>query len=815
MMKKKAKLEMETLGKILLLTAFLIIVLLLFKGCRDQAQHVGVVGVNEYTCWLSHTTKAQLSSIIPSLCNPIDVVEPQDSEGIALLMRKCWWMFGQGEGDVNWRWEDDAHTCYLFTPKEDIYITDLEEHLRKYGRKGEVSEEDSTWTYIHKEGDVKTRICFDKKFEEKEDGKLQKGKRYFIMYYYENVAWLSKEKKGNDGILISRDPEFGKGQTGPLAYFLQFFKEYCSTPESRLEIKGEEENAIKLFDTLVKNIKTCFEKIKDKDCVCDDSDVNIESNLPRDYHIEISNTGEKQYSILLYHFAELIKSEDIKNIRLGLLESSKRYNCEFGLIEKPQPLRLEKPRYELLYSPNNHKILYEKNCLKEGETYPVLYFTSSRLSQEKCSEISAEGEKEKTEEEQEKTEAEQGLEIFLGKGTTIPESIVLDKNRIGEEDKIYIAYEYDCGSVDAMKSCMDVKEHNLIKAELKLKSEPEPGFLGRITNFFKTPLYTYQINQEQTKEIAKGKTFSRGYVDIIINTDQLKENEEYTLTINAYDESDKRTTYETVLTKTFKFNFVPLESECKTLAKGKEEKFKLYFIGDQYLSLGNFEADLSNIVDYEGKEYGIFSIEPFKSHREKFTIYYNSYTQGTAEDLVRKCPQSILLFLVDKPFRSYVSYVEDHLGGLGAGVAYISTIKESIMPLQKTSVHEFGHAFADLADEYEDEKEGNYPKQPNCAPDKETAKEWWDDLEGTGAGNLKIGYFDGCAYIEKNIRPVQNSVMRHQDEVSSAEWKHGFGPVNERCLLKILTEEGTCEEPEDLDEMRKYTKQVKEAYSKI
>lgn len=843
-MKKKAKLEMETLGKILLLTAFLIIFLLLFKGCKDQMENVGVVGLNEYICWLSQAMKADLTFLFPSACNPIDVDEPQTMEGIASLMRKCWWMHGQGEKDIVssegtitkladktiFKWWDVARTCYLFTPKEDIHLTKIEEYLHTHDRVGNEVRKDSkpsTWYYIQKEDKKERGVCFDKNLLEKEEGKLQKGKRYFIIFYDERSQFL-KAEENRDKIMISRDPNFGESQTG-ISGTLRTWGEVlkgllklksiwgrCYDPKVAQIIEAEESKAENFFNKIKNIFMTCSQITEPVECVCDNSDINP-SELPRGYKINIKAppAGSDEYTLSLINKDGKISLQSKIKMKLGQWSERKLFetcdDSQAGIIQ--YEINMDRTAMYFVY-------YYPDYCHEGNREKSAIYLASYQaektfppnIARGTCSKVSAEGKKEQIEEEEEE---ETGLEIFLGKGTTIPESIVLDKNRIGEEDKIYITYEYDCDSAGAMESCMNVKGHNLIKAELKPKSEPEPGWWERVKNFFGTPLYIYEINQEHAKEIARGKIFSRGYIDIIINTDQLKENEDYTLTINAYDESDKKTTYKTVLTKTFKFNFVPLESECKTLAKGKEEKFKLYFIGDQYLSLGNFEADLSTIVDYEGREYGIFSIEPFKSHKEKFAIYYNSYTQGTAEDLVRKCPKSILFFLSDKPFRSYVLlYVESNLGGLGAGVAYISTVKESTMSLQRTGVHEFGHAFAALTDEYEDEREGDYPSQPNCAPDKETAKEWWGDLEGVGTGNLKTGYFEGCAYVEKNIRPVQNSVMRHQMEVKSAEWEHGFGPVNERCLLKILTEEGTCEEPEDLDQMKKYTKQVREAYSK-
>ncbi len=90
-------------------------------------------------------------------------------------------------------------------------------------------------------------------------------------------------------------------------------------------------------------------------------------------------------------------------------------------------------------------------------------------------------------------------------------------------------------------------------------------------------------------------------------------------------------------------------------------------------------------------------------------------------------------------------------------------------------VHELGHAAFELKDEYVYEPDGDHHGKPNCAPDVETAKEWWGDLESEGAG-----YFQGCAYIKENVRPTEVSVMTTLDETLE------FGPVNERTIESVF-----------------------------
>jgi hypothetical protein len=93
-------------------------------------------------------------------------------------------------------------------------------------------------------------------------------------------------------------------------------------------------------------------------------------------------------------------------------------------------------------------------------------------------------------------------------------------------------------------------------------------------------------------------------------------------------------------------------------------------------------------------------------------------------------------------------------------------------------LHEFGHSFGKLADEYVEPQLGDRPKSPNCAPDILTAQKWW-------AGVNDVGYYEGCSYTEDNIRPTFNSIMR-------AHWilKDDYGEVNKQALLSILNKYG-------------------------
>ena len=172
--KKKAKLEMETLGKILLLTAFMIIFLIMFKGCKDSFSDVGLVGMKEYFCWGSNLVNAKGSSLFPTTCSPTIIEGDMERKDISDLIRRCWWMYGKGELDIKSEGVikgivtesiDKVYTCYAFEPKEDISLISLREHMQDYtiGNKKAEEAEDAAWYYIQKGTKEENAICFEKK----------------------------------------------------------------------------------------------------------------------------------------------------------------------------------------------------------------------------------------------------------------------------------------------------------------------------------------------------------------------------------------------------------------------------------------------------------------------------------------------------------------------------------------------------------------------------------------------------------------------------------------------------------------------------
>jgi hypothetical protein len=123
-------------------------------------------------------------------------------------------------------------------------------------------------------------------------------------------------------------------------------------------------------------------------------------------------------------------------------------------------------------------------------------------------------------------------------------------------------------------------------------------------------------------------------------------------------------------------------------------------------------------------------------------------------------------------------------------------------------VHEFGHGFGALGDEYfdsstgydEDEfyAEGVEPWEPNVTAETDREKLKWRDLvpadvpiptPSPGPYDGKVGAFEGAGYKAKGLyRPTRDSNMFHKGLLP-------FGPVNERAIETMISYYTDAEAP--------------------
>ncbi|MEA3430387.1 MAG: M64 family metallopeptidase [Nanoarchaeota archaeon] len=265
------------------------------------------------------------------------------------------------------------------------------------------------------------------------------------------------------------------------------------------------------------------------------------------------------------------------------------------------------------------------------------------------------------------------------------------------------------------------------------------------------------------------------------------------------------------------------DQRCKALITNgnQHDKADILFIGDGYFYDSELIGDIENFIDYEGirgstNNEGLFSIEPFKSHKERFNIWYtvvgNEISHNKRDDIssfgwvpsvtdvhhiAMKCQGYDYVVVLSKySYRSHATF---------DGFSYCS-IMDSYPGRLVT--HEFGHSFGKLADEYYNFKTANDVNGivedilfggstgPNCRKTMASAQTGWGDI---AASDQNVNYFKGCGgdcseECANWVRPTELSVMnnhRLKEGTSPDDKTTGppFAPwyaVNERELLKEL-----------------------------
>ncbi|MBR3387549.1 MAG: peptidase M64 [Bacteroidales bacterium] len=243
--------------------------------------------------------------------------------------------------------------------------------------------------------------------------------------------------------------------------------------------------------------------------------------------------------------------------------------------------------------------------------------------------------------------------------------------------------------------------------------------------------------------------------------------------------------------------------------------------------------------DAERVALALFGHEPFASRRDKFSVravFAPSKDSGvsvprqdawkrtvadthfdtfyTDRYLTTSAQQKVYDLIGTVPFEHIVVMVNTGIYG-GGGIYNSLTIMNSDHPtFVPVMVHEFGHAFGGLADEYAygDQVETSYPAdtepwEPNITTLHDFAAKWQDMLpQGTPIPteqddldkqdvrriwhtftpeqkqllNLKLGVFEGAGYQSKGVyRPVQECRMR----INECE---EFCPVCTRAIVRMI-----------------------------
>lgn len=190
-----------------------------------------------------------------------------------------------------------------------------------------------------------------------------------------------------------------------------------------------------------------------------------------------------------------------------------------------------------------------------------------------------------------------------------------------------------------------------------------------------------------------------------------------------------------------------------------EDRIDVAILPSDYNDLSKFKSDALKLIDFSGSKGGLFSYEPFSSSKGRFNFYIINSTEDLEcsrncqnipslvccnDEKVSKtasqCPSDYIFVLIDsKEFCGTASYYAKVCNGWNLG---------------QVGVHEFGHAFGGLGDEYDYQKV--YPQYkvqeaiyPNC--DVEKCPKW---------KSFWSGCFMGCG-LSASFRPTDKGCIMY------------------------------------------------------
>ncbi|CAM2068339.1 Fibronectin type III domain-containing protein [Sulfidibacter corallicola] len=237
------------------------------------------------------------------------------------------------------------------------------------------------------------------------------------------------------------------------------------------------------------------------------------------------------------------------------------------------------------------------------------------------------------------------------------------------------------------------------------------------------------------------------------------------------------------------------------------DRIDIVFFGDGYTraELGDYARDVDTVIQ------SYFDTEPYRSYRDFFnvlrvdavsnqsgvdhpelgqyrdTAFEGTYNCGGVQRLIcvdTNEVQSVAgrVLAADARDTLIVIVNDDEYGGSGGAVSVISTNGQTV----DLALHEIGHSFGRLADEYTYNSERCDRREPSernvTAQTRRDAIKWnhWIDastpIPTTGDRGAEVGLFQGGRYCTTGIyRPTDNSMMRTLGRP--------FHAVNEEALI--------------------------------
>lgn len=233
-----------------------------------------------------------------------------------------------------------------------------------------------------------------------------------------------------------------------------------------------------------------------------------------------------------------------------------------------------------------------------------------------------------------------------------------------------------------------------------------------------------------------------------------------------------------------------VRNECEKMhVSGKlQDKADIIFVGRNYESDSKMKSDFDRIIDFDRNHAdfrGLFDVYPMNVSRDKFNLWridagvgnIADHGEGLVSDTTEyfdTCGFADYKVLLSKDGFDYLAFAHP-----SANRMFIGNVANRVENDDgaKALLHEWGHGFAGLKDEYHTENGRDASGKPNCAPTREKAEEWWGNLAET---HPEVGYEQGCAYQADNWEPHPGGTIMGDGGL----WH--YGPVNDRRLLEEL-----------------------------
>jgi len=248
-------------------------------------------------------------------------------------------------------------------------------------------------------------------------------------------------------------------------------------------------------------------------------------------------------------------------------------------------------------------------------------------------------------------------------------------------------------------------------------------------------------------------------------------------------------------------SFQILKENCINLVNSgpPEDRINIVFLGSEYKNMEKFRNDIIRDIDLNSRYNGLFSFEPFKSNKGKFNVYYVNKSvdldcklncegiesmiccdDNKVVEEASQCPADQIIVLHDTP----------QFCGTSTFYAKVCSYVKSPIVM----VHEFGHSFGGLGDEYNyEEIYPSYAKSigayefnfPNC--DKAGCEKWEE---------ITSGCWNGCT-VSALFRPTKNKCIMYT-------YVPEFCPVDINHLEKLMHDYGqSSQEPQVLSKAAK------------